>query len=225
VLAVSCQTGELELVGIFHARYNNASALNVVVAIDQVRHLMATLERTPRPAPTPEPDAAARARLAEAIHRATDPPFFAVGSYTASVAARPDGALVFSLYSPEFPRVAQPLVVVEDLPPAAEDGAAFGRLGAVSAASAGVLHGCVEADLDAETSAAFARTLALFRQDALAAYDERAAEAAAGDSRDAYQRAAKRKRVLVRTLDAQQEVVRTLVDKIGRLAAKITAAK
>ena len=45
VLAVSCKTGEFELVGIFHARYNSASALNVVVAIDQVRDLMTTLKR------------------------------------------------------------------------------------------------------------------------------------------------------------------------------------
>lgn len=36
VLAVSCATGEYELVGIYHAGYTAGSALNVVVGIDQV---------------------------------------------------------------------------------------------------------------------------------------------------------------------------------------------
>ena len=51
MFAVSCKTGEFELVGIFHARYAGASALNVVVAIDQVRELMTTLKRSPRLSP------------------------------------------------------------------------------------------------------------------------------------------------------------------------------
>jgi serine protease Do len=48
VLAASCKTGELELVGIYHAGYLLGSALNVVVGIDQLRDLMTTLKRTPR---------------------------------------------------------------------------------------------------------------------------------------------------------------------------------
>ena len=47
VLAVSCRTGEFELVGIYHAGYAEGSALNVVVGIDQVRDLLTTLKRTP----------------------------------------------------------------------------------------------------------------------------------------------------------------------------------
>src|SRR5262249_50297485 len=37
VLAVSSTTGELELVGVFHAAYSGGSALNVVIGIDQLR--------------------------------------------------------------------------------------------------------------------------------------------------------------------------------------------
>ena len=48
VLAVSCKTGEFELVGVYHAGYTHGSALNVVVGIDQLRDLMTTLKRTPR---------------------------------------------------------------------------------------------------------------------------------------------------------------------------------
>ena len=45
VFAVSCKTGEFELVGIFHGHYTGGSALNVVVAIDQVRDMVASLKR------------------------------------------------------------------------------------------------------------------------------------------------------------------------------------
>ena len=37
VFAISCKTGEFELVGVYHAGYTHGSALNVVVGIDQVR--------------------------------------------------------------------------------------------------------------------------------------------------------------------------------------------
>ncbi len=44
VFAISCKTGELELVGIYHAGYSGAQALNVVVSIDQLRPLLDRLE-------------------------------------------------------------------------------------------------------------------------------------------------------------------------------------
>src|SRR5262249_57215238 len=74
VLAVSCKTGEFELVGIFHARYARASALNMVIAIDQVRDLLTTLKRSPRPPPT-ELDSTARDRLAVALRSEPDAAF------------------------------------------------------------------------------------------------------------------------------------------------------
>jgi serine protease Do len=42
VLAVSCHTGEFELVGVYHAAYAGTRRSNVVVAIDQVRDMMTT---------------------------------------------------------------------------------------------------------------------------------------------------------------------------------------
>ena len=47
VFAVSCRTSEPELVGVFHAGYAEAAALNVVVAVDQLREELDTL-RLPR---------------------------------------------------------------------------------------------------------------------------------------------------------------------------------
>ena len=130
VFAVSCRTGEFELVGIFHARYVGASALNLVIAIDQVRDLMTTLKRSPRPADRSfDLDAAARARLIESVHADPDPPFFAVGPLVASLHVRRNGAMVFALFGSDFPRNSHPLLAIEDLPGA--DPKAFGTLGAV----------------------------------------------------------------------------------------------
>jgi serine protease Do len=44
VFAVSCRSSEPELVGIYHAGYTDAAALNAVVAIDQLREELETLK-------------------------------------------------------------------------------------------------------------------------------------------------------------------------------------
>jgi S1-C subfamily serine protease len=44
VFAVSCRTSEPELVGIYHAGYTDAAALNAVVAVDQLREELDTLK-------------------------------------------------------------------------------------------------------------------------------------------------------------------------------------
>jgi serine protease Do len=49
VLAVSCDTGEPELVGIYHAGYRGAQGLNVVVAIDGLRRVLEDLVAPARP--------------------------------------------------------------------------------------------------------------------------------------------------------------------------------
>jgi trypsin-like peptidase len=51
VLAVSCETGEPELVGIYHAGYRGAQGLNVVVAVDGLRRVLEDLVAPARPAP------------------------------------------------------------------------------------------------------------------------------------------------------------------------------
>jgi len=44
VFAIACRTGEPELVGVYHAGYADAAALNAVVAIDQLRDELDTLK-------------------------------------------------------------------------------------------------------------------------------------------------------------------------------------
>lgn len=66
VLAVSCETGELELVGIYHAGYRGAQGLNVVVALDGIRQPMLSVlapQGPPKLKTTEDHELAARAAL------------------------------------------------------------------------------------------------------------------------------------------------------------------
>ncbi|HEX3766195.1 MAG TPA: serine protease [Kofleriaceae bacterium] len=223
VFAVSCKTGEFELVGIFHARYVRASALNVVVAIDQVRDLMTTLKRSPRPADRSlELDAAARGRLIDAVHGDPDPPYFAVGPLVGSLHVRRDGALVFALFASDFPRTSGPLLAIEDL--AAADPAVFGALGAVYLGSTGGLHAYPTTESEAEVHALLSRTLTALRESAIAAFEYRGAKRTAADSRSAFDRAAERRRMFERTLDAQRDTAQAIVDLVGRETPKAAGA-
>ena len=221
VLAVSCKTGEWELVGVFHAHYNGASALNVVVAIDQVRDMMATLKRSTKPAEHGlQLDVAARARVTGAA-TSSDPPFFAFGSLTASVRARPDGALVFAVYPADFPATTRPILVIEDLP----DPKAFGALGTVYAGGPGGLQAVTIATADAETRQQVTRALAMLRTDALTAFDYRTALPTAEKSRDSYEKVATQKKALGRLLDSQHDSVQALVDLAQRLKGAGSAVR
>jgi S1-C subfamily serine protease len=113
VLAVSRATGEYELVGIFHAGYSQGSALNVVIGIDQVRNLMTSLKRS---APERQQDLVALDGAREKIRAALGPLkelFFPFGSLVANIRARPDGSLLFALFSKEFPFASDPLLVLD----------------------------------------------------------------------------------------------------------------
>jgi hypothetical protein len=221
VLAVSCKTGEWELVGVFHAHYSGASALNVVVAIDQVRDMMQTLKRTTKPSDHgPQLDVAARARVTGAA-TSSDPPFFAFGSLTASVRARPDGALVFAVYPADFPATTRPILVIEDLP----DSKAFGALGTVYAGGAHGLQAVTLAAADAESQQQLLHALTLLRTDALIAFDYRAAIPTADKSRDSYEKVATQKKTLGRLLDGQHDSVQAIVDLAQKLKGAGTAVR
>jgi serine protease Do len=205
VLAVSCKTGELELVGIFHAHYNAASALNVVIGVDQVRDLMTTLQRSVRHAdPVIALDAPARTHLVDAIRSSADPPFFPFGPLVASVAVRGDGELVFAVYPSDFPHVTRPLLVLEDA-------GAANAFGAIAHAYIG-LH--PYAGTDADTQAILAKALDALRRDAIATLALRSAPTPG--SRDAYQKAAARRRSYDRMIDGQRDLAQSLDDLAGK---------
>lgn len=219
VFAVSCRTGELELVGIFHARYATGSALNVVIGIDQVRDLLTTLKRSPRQrSEAAALDAAARARLASAATAASVEPFFPFGGLVASVRTRPDGALVFELMSKEFPFQANAALVVEDLPGAGP--AEFGRLGRLWAGNRQGLREIDPSTLDAEGKAHVSRLLDALRHDAVATFAYRSAAARTVGSREQFQEVRSAERALRRSAAARQDLAQNALELSEQLCPR-----
>lgn len=220
VLAVSCKTGEFELVGIFHAGYTRGSALNVVVGIDQVKEMMTTLKRSPHPSKGPEvltgqllpPD---RVRLTAEI-QAQPEPFFPFGNLTALVRARPDGANVFALFASSFPLQSTPLLVIEDLPSASP--AEFGDVGRVWFGGVRGLKGYARSQLESDVQAQLSRVLDGLRRDALATFAWRQAVKTADSSREKFEQVSKLERALKRTIASHQELANAVDDLADRLA-------
>ncbi len=165
VVAVNCQTGEYELVGVFHADYSRGNSLNVVVHIDQVRELMTTLKRTAGlQADTAPLGVAARRRLLEATTEVAHL-FLPFGPVPAEARARVDGAMVYSLYSRDFPLHGWPLVVFEDLDRSTAGG--FGQLGRVWAGNARGLKEVPVDQLDEDERLQLDKSLDSLRRTAL----------------------------------------------------------
>jgi serine protease Do len=120
VLAVSCETGEPEVVGIYHAGYRNAQGLNVVIALDQLRGVLDELRPSPARLAMPEPSgdpAEARAALAKG------PVLFPFGGRAVRAERRGD-LTRFSVLDPSFPLSARVELTIVDHGAAAEGRAA-----------------------------------------------------------------------------------------------------
>jgi|SRR5579871_1149473 len=212
VLAVSCRTGEYELVGVYHAGYVNGSALNVVVGVDQLRDLMTTMKRAPRVAESvlgPAEREEVRARSAQA-------PFFPFGALTAGVRSSGD-ALWFEVYSRGFPLHDERVLIVEDLPKAG----AFGEVGRVFVGNRRGLRAWTPA-ADADGSATLQRIVARLRADAVAAARWRAVDAGsrAGERR---LRAIERERERHATVDRDAaQLAFDLAERLGPRAGDKT---
>jgi S1-C subfamily serine protease len=215
VLAVSCKTGELELVGVFHAGYTLGSALNVVVGIDQLRDLMTTLKRTPRTHGEANAvlDAATRNALAR---QAADSgvPFFPFGNLAARVRPRADGALVFEVFARDFPFHTTPLFAFEDLAQAG----GFGDIGRLWFGGRGGVKPYARADLDADAQATVMRAVEVLRRDALAFLGNRAAASKPPQTRQAFELAARAERSLGRTVATRRDLAASMIDLSDRLA-------
>jgi S1-C subfamily serine protease len=110
VLAVACDTGEPEIVGVYHAGYRNAQGLNVVIAVDQLRSVLEDLRAPARPVAAAVPDgdpAEARAALRGG------PVLFPFGG-RAVRAERQGDAVRFSLLDAGFPLSARVELTVLD---------------------------------------------------------------------------------------------------------------
>jgi serine protease Do len=136
VLAVSCKSRQMELVGIYHAGYKGHGALNVVVGIDQLVDFMHKKKRVPRAISSDggagAPTLADRERIKDALASGTLPLFDFGGLFMQAEAT--EGALLYQIYSRQFPLDDRRVVVIEDKPPSSakddDKGAGgFGTLG------------------------------------------------------------------------------------------------
>ncbi len=216
VFAISCRTGELELVGVYHAGYAQGSALNVVVGIDQLRDLLTTLKRSPRPKRDAALalDAGARQRVfeqAQAAGRAS----FPFGPIVGWVRARIDGALVFELMGRDFPLQSVPALVIEDLP--SKPGGGFGAAGRIWAGNRQGLREIDRGALDADTQGQLARLHEALRRDALLAVSYRAAVRAGMSSRERYKDVARLERAARRSAASRQDAAQSALDLAERL--------
>ena len=215
VLAVSCATGEYELVGIFHAGYTEGSALNVVVGIDQVRDLMTTLKRQPRDrdAIAAAPGGAGRVALETGLDLDGET-FFSFGPLVGLVRGRPEHRLLFAVLSKDFPRAVTPLLVAEDLAP--RDPLAFGTPGRLWLGGARGLKLTDRTALDPDAAAEVERALDALRADAVAAAAYRTASEQASTSRQSTERLAKMAETLTRTAAARADLVQSVSDLADR---------
>jgi S1-C subfamily serine protease len=217
VLAVSCRTGEFELVGLYHAGYTQGSALNVVVGIDQLRDLMTTLKTSPRAHGQVAVvlDRTAREDLARQLGPAAEP-FFPFGSLTAAVRARADGGLVFEVFPREFPFRATPVFVYEDLPSASS----FGDPQRLWFGGSAGLKRYRRSDLDADAQAQVIRLIEALRRDAVAFFAFRALSAPGTASREQFNQLSRLEQTLSRTVNARRDLSATLPDLIERLGPR-----
>jgi serine protease Do len=218
VLAVSCATGEYELVGIYHAGYSRGSSLNVVVQIDQARDFLTFLKKSvaPRPdAPSGQLVTDDRKRLIEAA--STTGIFFPFGSLSASVRAR-EGKLVFDVYPRNFPTESWPALVLEDLPTGEPKD--FGDLGRVWFGNARGLKESERSEMNAEMHAQLERGLEVLRRAALAAVDYRHAAMKADESKEAFERAKRLEKTLKRAATSSREIVASVGELMEREGLK-----
>jgi serine protease Do len=222
VFAISCRTGEFELVGVFHAAYEGGGPLNVVVGIDELRTLLHTLKRPPiaREGEVTALDPSAR-EIVLRDARASHGSFFPFGTATAAIHPRQDGALVFEVLPREFPLRRNPVLVFEDLPPR---GAAFGKLGRLWAGNRQGLRQVKVGLLDADTRQVVSRVLDALRRDAVLAASYRAASRQSFSSRDRFKEVARLERAVRRRATSRQDLTQAMFETADRLCPALAEA-
>ena len=215
VLAVSCKSGEFELVGVYHAGYTQGSALNVVVGIDQLTALLTTLKReSPRDDGQTGLDNVRRSQLLTSVRTTLDP-YFPFGSLVAAVRARDDGVLFYELFSSDFPTRTVPVVVLEDLPSATTAG--FGGVGRIWFGNRRGLKPYEHESLEPEIQALVPRLIDAFRKQSSLTFALRAHELTPIQTRAEFDAAAQLQRDLDQRASKVQDLAQTAAEVAGRL--------
>jgi serine protease Do len=118
VLAVSCKSHDLELVGLYHTGYKGHGALNAVVGIDQLTELMRKKRRTLRALTGSGPGVsvvADRARVKDWLAGGALP-LFEFGGLFIQAESGEGGAFLYHVYGRQFPLDDRRVAIIEDLP-------------------------------------------------------------------------------------------------------------
>lgn len=113
VFAVSCRTGELELVGIYHAHYTGGTGLGLVIGIDQLRDVLENLRLPTADARAAQATAAEDKKRGLAALASKSPIFFPFGGEVVRAERDPEGAVRFTLFR-DFPLTEAIYVAIED---------------------------------------------------------------------------------------------------------------
>lgn len=225
VFAVSCRTAEPELVGVYHAGYTDAAALNAVVAIDQLRDELETL-KVPKRDPAglhSEITAQDRDRLvkqlfAEPTHSLTFP--FAGRSVVATLTD--PQTLRFSVLDDDYPLVTQESMALID-----HNHNGFGTLDAVAVSVDGVPMEAPAPALDQDVREHFDRLYESLWRQVLGVVDYRARLLKGSGSADAFAEVQAARARIRKRASEQKEILNICVFEADRAnfgATRPTAA-
>ncbi len=216
VLAVSCKTGKLELVGIYHAGYIHGPGLNVVVGIDEFRDLMTTLKARPRRKLAVGLSAADRKAIESAVRNGRLTPLFPYGGHVVGLRVTGDGRFLYDVYPKRFPLVDWRLVVIEDL-----TASGFGRIGRVWFGSEQGLAERGFSELEPAEQSLIANLVEALRRHIHHVQQFRAQEPAARKSRAGLERLQQIEKEIGRGQGARAAQARALADLAGNYAPAV----
>ena len=204
VFAVSCRTGEPELVGIFHAGYTEAAALNAVIAVDQLREELDTLKIPKRDSQTrSEITAQDRDKLVKQLfleqgHGLT----FPYGSRAVVAQLTDPTTLRFSILDDDYPLVVQETMALVDR---AQNG--FGTLDGVAVLVDGTLAEAPAQALEGDVREHFERLYDSLWRQVLGVVDYRARLVKGRLSADAFGEAQAERSRLRKRAGEQKEIL------------------
>jgi len=223
VFAVNCRTSAPELVGVFHAGYSDAAALNVVVSIDQLREELETL-RVPKRGgglhseiTAQDRDRVVKELFADQTHTLT----FPFGNRIATVRLADPSTLRFSILDDDYPLVVKEGVTLVD-----RGMNGFGTLDGIVVNVDGVPAEAAPALLEAEIRDHFDKLYDSLWHQVLGVVDYRARLARAQKSADAFAEAQQAKMRLRKRNGEQKELLGLCLfdaDRAGAVAQRAVA--
>jgi serine protease Do len=213
VFAVSCKTASFELVGMYHAGYRAGSALNAVIAIDDLRELMETMKAPRRGSKgnDVELSKADRTRLTSEIAAFSTLPVFPFAGSVATLSVE-NGALRLTVLDRDFPQSVDRRLWIVDRP----EGNTFGEVVEVGIREEnGNETAIAAADFDAKLKERISSVYVSLARAALAAIEFREQRALKSD-----------KRVdLTKHRAAQRDALEAAADELTLLLAQLQAEK